>query len=83
MCCDRWPLDVLVGALQKWFPRGGERSVFIEYVMLRDVNDTLEDAHRLVVLLERVECKINLIGFNAHSGTRFIPSLPEQVLAFR
>lgn len=79
----RWPLEELLAALQQRFPRRRERSVFIEYVMLRDVNDSLEDAHRLAALLEPVECKVNLIVFNPHLGTRFLPSQPEQVLAFR
>ena len=65
------------------FPRGGERSVFVEYVMLRGVNDTLEDAHRLVSMLQPVQCKVNLIGFNAHEGTLFRPSTRAQMLDFR
>jgi 23S rRNA (adenine2503-C2)-methyltransferase len=76
-------LAELLGALKERFPRGGDRSVFIEYVMLKDVNDTLEDAHRLVQLMEAIQCKINLIGFNAHEGTRFLPSSREQILEFR
>jgi len=76
-------LSELLGALQQRFPQGGERSVFIEYVMLKEVNDTLEDAHRLALLLDPIQCKINLIGFNAHEGTRFLPSSREQILEFR
>lgn len=79
----RWPLETLLASLKRHSPRRGERSVFIEYVMLQGVNDTMEDAHRLVDLLQDIECKINLIGFNAHEGTRFKPSPEEQILAFR
>ena len=47
----RWPLRELVGSLHRHFPRGSTRGphgrhVLIEYVMLRGVNDSLEDAHR-------------------------------------
>ncbi len=73
----------LLAALQQIFPRGGSRSVFIEYVMLEGVNDTLADAHRLVGLLQPIQAKINLIGFNAHEGTRFRPSSHDQIMAFR
>lgn len=79
----RWKLAELLGALQELFPRGGQKSVFIEYVMLRDVNDTVADAERLVTLLEPIECKVNLITFNPHPGTRFLCSTTEGIKAFR
>ncbi|KAL3159059.1 hypothetical protein ABBQ32_011057 [Trebouxia sp. C0010 RCD-2024] len=83
----KWPLHTLVAALQDTFPRrvgkSHPRHVLIEYVMLKDVNDTLEDAHRLVELMQPIECKINLIMFNPHQGTRFTASDMNQVEAFR
>ncbi|KAK9804264.1 hypothetical protein WJX72_003906 [[Myrmecia] bisecta] len=84
----RWPLETLVATLEEYFPRHAAssphgRHVLIEYVMLRGVNDTLEDAHRLLKLLANVECKINLIVFNPHQGTRFRASELDQVTAFR
>ena len=46
----KWPLETLIGSLRELFPRDPAKShprhVLIEYVMLRDVNDSLEDAHR-------------------------------------
>ena len=47
----RWPLRQLLGCLEEHFPRGAMRGphgrhVLIEYVMLRGVNDSLEDAER-------------------------------------
>ena len=46
----KWPLHTLMAALQHHFPRRLDKSharhVLIEYVMLKDINDTLEDAHR-------------------------------------
>ena len=46
----KWPLHTLMAALQHHFPRQMDKShprhVLIEYVMLKDINDTLEDAHR-------------------------------------
>lgn len=83
----KWPLETLIGSLRELFPRDPAKShprhVLIEYVMLRDVNDSLEDAHRLVELMQDVECKINLIMFNPHEGTQFTASSMEQVEAFR
>ncbi len=80
-----------MGALEDLYPkdrdpRGSDaargragRHVLFEYVMLRGVNDSLEDAARLVQLTRRIECKFNLIVFNAHAGTRFQASTLEQV----
>jgi len=51
--------------------------------MLRGVNDTDDDARRLVALLEGVDAKINLIAFNPHEGTRFRGSTPERIVQFR
>lgn len=59
------------------------RFVLIEYVMLKDINDTEGDASALVHLLRNVRCKINLIVFNPHEGTQFEPSTKEAVAAFR
>ena len=38
---------------------------------------------RLVQLMQNIECKINLIVFNPHKGTRFTPTGMDQVMAFR
>ena len=57
--------------------RQDRRHVCIEYVMLRGVNDTKEDAFRLVQLLRNIRCKINLIEFNAYPTAIFEASHPE------
>lgn len=53
--------------------------VIIEYCLLRDVNDTDDDAHRLLTLLANTYCMINLIVFNPHEGTPFEKSDEAQV----
>jgi 23S rRNA (adenine2503-C2)-methyltransferase len=53
------------------------------YVMLKGVNDTPEDAARLGVLLANVFCTINLITFNPHEGTQFLPSSADTIQAFQ
>lgn len=47
------------------------------------MNDSDDDARRLVQLTQSIRCKINLIVFNPHAGTSFQPSTPERVYAFR
>lgn len=53
--------------------------VVIEYVLLKDVNDSDADAHRLLELLSEVYCMVNLIVFNPHEGTAFQKTEEEQV----
>lgn len=75
-----------MGALRDLFPKHGipkqhhGRHVLFEYVMLQGINDSPEDAQRLLMLTHGIECKFNLIGFNPHPGTRFRPSTSQQVL---
>lgn len=81
----RHPLRELVAALEELFPAEAQRAgrhVLVQYVLLRGVNDGEADAHRLADLLARVRCKVNLIGFNPHPGTRFAPSGERATQAF-
>ena len=63
--------------------KASRRHVLLEYVMLQGVNNSLEDAQRLLLLTRGIECKINLIEFNAHPGTRFIASSAAATQQFR
>jgi 23S rRNA (adenine2503-C2)-methyltransferase len=47
------------------------KRITFEYVMLRGVNDSPADAHKLIELLRGIRCKINLIPFNPHPGSEF------------
>jgi 23S rRNA (adenine2503-C2)-methyltransferase len=52
--------------------RGSKRiRVTFEYVLIKDFNDSLEDAKRLTELLAGVKCKINLIPFNESPYVEF------------
>ncbi|WP_298440079.1 23S rRNA (adenine(2503)-C(2))-methyltransferase RlmN [Geobacter sp.] len=66
----RYPLRELIDACRR-FPLPGRRKITIEYVMIKGVNDSLEDAKRLVKLLSGIPSKINLIPFNEHEGCSF------------
>jgi 23S rRNA (adenine2503-C2)-methyltransferase len=50
------------------FPLKKRSRITFEYVMLDGVNDTPEDAHRLVVLLSGIKAKVNLIPLNPAPG---------------
>jgi len=77
----RYPIAILLAALKK-FPLPGRRKITIEYVLLGGLNDTPEDAKRLVRLLSDIPCKINLIPFNPHEGADFKPPTRAALDAF-
>jgi 23S rRNA (adenine2503-C2)-methyltransferase len=58
------------------------RRITFEYVMLKGVNDTIEDAKSLVRLLKGIPAKINLIPFNPWPGTKYECSDWEQIEKF-
>jgi 23S rRNA (adenine2503-C2)-methyltransferase len=60
---DRYPLDDVLGECRRYFDLRG-RKVFVEYVMLDGVNDSVGHAHELVDLLDRTVFKVNLIPYN-------------------
>lgn len=77
-----FPIEKLLKACQN-FPLSGGRRITFEYVLLKDVNDSVEDAHRLVKLLRPIKSKINLIPFNSHAGCQFQRPDEDTILRFQ
>jgi 23S rRNA (adenine2503-C2)-methyltransferase len=59
----RYPIEGLLEAVRR-FPLKQRQRVTFEYVLMRGVTDTAEDAYRLVKLLQGMRAKVNLIPFN-------------------
>ncbi|MBU2957337.1 23S rRNA (adenine(2503)-C(2))-methyltransferase RlmN [Paracoccus sp. 1_MG-2023] len=78
----RWNIETLLEALRE-YPRltNSERITF-EYVMLDGVNDSDEDARRLVKLIRGIPAKINLIPFNPWPGAPYDRSSWDRIEAF-
>ena len=75
-------LKTLLAALRR-YPLAHRQRIFFEYVLLEDVNDSPDDAARLVRLLRGIRAKVNLIPFNDWEGAEFRrPPLP-RILAFQ
>lgn len=66
----RYPLKDLLAACRR-FPLEPRRRITFEYVLLRGVNDSEDDALRLTRLLKGIRCKVNLIPFNPFPGSEF------------
>lgn len=76
-----YPLPDLMQALQS-LPLPPRARITIEYILIRDVNDSLEQAKELRRVLSKIPCKINLIAFNPDPGLPYAAPDPDQVLAF-
>jgi 23S rRNA m2A2503 methyltransferase len=67
----KYPLAALMEACRNYPGLSNARRITFEYVMLKDVNDSLDDARALVKLLKGIPAKINLIPFNPWPGTNY------------
>jgi len=65
-----WNLKALGAALEA-FPLGKGERITLEYVLLRGVTDSPEDAERLATYAKAFPSKVNLIPFNEHEGAGF------------
>jgi 23S rRNA (adenine2503-C2)-methyltransferase len=78
----KWNIAALVKACRE-FPLEKRRRITFEYVLIEGVNDSPEDAHRLVGLLRGLKKKVNLIPLNADPWIPLRPPDEERVLAFQ
>ena len=66
----------------KYYTSVVKEPIFLEYVMLKNVNDTEECAKQLVKLMAQFPCKINLIEFNSWPGVKFEPTERKNIEKF-
>ncbi|MCW5696257.1 MAG: 23S rRNA (adenine(2503)-C(2))-methyltransferase RlmN [Bauldia sp.] len=78
----KYPIAELLAACRAYPGLSNARRITFEYVMLKDVNDTLADARELVRLLRGIPAKINLIPFNPWPGSSYECSDWEQIERF-
>ncbi len=80
----KYGIDELLKACADYPSASNARRITFEYVMLKDKNDSDEDAHELVRLLKRYDlpAKVNLIPFNPWPGAPYDCSTPERIRSF-
>lgn len=78
---QRYPLTQLLAVLKK-YTRTSHKRVTFEYVLIRGVNDSQQDARRLVQLLSPIPCKLNLIPYNPNPFFSFQPPSEAELNAF-
>ena len=78
----KYHLADLMEACKAYPLRNWEKLTF-EYVLLKDMNDTDADARRVVRLVSRLNCKVNLIALNPGPGIPFGTPTDERVASFQ
>ena len=78
-----WPIARLLGVLRADRPVHPERVHFIEYVVFDGVNDSVDDAERVVELLAGINARLNLIPHNPIADARPQPPGDARIEAFR
>lgn len=77
----KYPIEKLITALKE-YELPNRRRITVEYVLIKGVNDSVEDARRLIKLLHGLRAKVNLIPFNPWPGCGLEAPEPRSVLAF-
>jgi 23S rRNA (adenine2503-C2)-methyltransferase len=78
----KYPIAELLDACRAYPGASNARRITFEYVMLKGVNDSLDDAKLLVKLLKGIPAKINLIPFNPWPGSKYECSDWDQIEKF-
>ncbi|HET6183961.1 MAG TPA: 23S rRNA (adenine(2503)-C(2))-methyltransferase RlmN [Acetobacteraceae bacterium] len=78
----KYPIAELLAACRRYPGASNARRITFEYVMLKDVNDSIADAKELVRLIRGIPAKVNLIPFNPWPGSRFETSSKAAIARF-
>lgn len=76
-----YPLNKLIPTVRKYVDKTKRRVTF-EYIMLKGVNDSVENAIELSNLLKGMNCYVNLIPYNETSHIEYKKSSKEQIMKF-
>jgi 23S rRNA (adenine2503-C2)-methyltransferase len=78
----KYPLTNLLDECRK-YPLPRRKRLTIEYVMIKNLNDSRDDAKRLAGLLRGIKCKINLIPINASGLDSWLPPEDHTIEVFQ
>ena len=76
-----YPLNKLMNAIKKYIEKTNRRVTF-EYIMLENINDSIECANELALLLKSLNCYVNLIPYNETENIGFKRTKKMQILTF-
>jgi len=79
---NKYPIDDLKNALLSYIEKTGRR-ITVEYIMVKDFNDTLECAKELAYFLKGIKCNVNLIPYNTVDNTGLKKSTNDSIMKFK
>jgi 23S rRNA (adenine2503-C2)-methyltransferase len=78
----RFPLEQVVEAAEAYVRHGG-RMITLEYIVIRGVNDSLDDADGLAAIARRLRAKVNLIAYSPVAGADFATPTEADLARFK
>ena len=78
----KYTIDNLHKAMADYIEKTGRR-ITIEYILIKDFNDTIECAKELAHFLKDIKCNINLIPYNSVDNTKYQKSLQKDIIKFK
>jgi len=77
-----FPIETIIDAVKK-FPMRHRRRILFEYLVIKEINDDIASAKKLVKLLSGIKAKVNLIYFNPFEGTMYKRPTDENMIKFQ
>ncbi len=78
----KYPLEKLLKACEDYIAGGG-RMITLEYILIKDVNDSLKDADELAAAAKRLKAKVNIIPYSDVSNPEFKTPLRKDIEVFK
>jgi len=78
----RYKISDLISELASYFKKT-KRDISFEYILIKDVNDSIQDANNLAKLLKNFQCSINLIPYNPIKGLNYKKPSNTRILEFK
>ncbi|MDH3327080.1 MAG: 23S rRNA (adenine(2503)-C(2))-methyltransferase RlmN [Gammaproteobacteria bacterium] len=78
----KYPIKDLLEACRRYVNNGLKRHITFEYIMIKDVNDSVAEAKKLGRMIKNIPSKVNLIPFNPYPNTEYEPSSQQAIDLF-
>ncbi|MFH1847457.1 MAG: 23S rRNA (adenine(2503)-C(2))-methyltransferase RlmN [Candidatus Omnitrophota bacterium] len=79
---EKYPLKDLIKTCREYYAKT-HRIITLEYILIKDQNDSVQDADKLALIANKIRAKVNLIKCNDFRGLECIGSDQRKVISFR
>ncbi len=79
---NKYPMNELKSALKNYIQKTGRR-ITVEYLLIKDLNDTIDSAVQLAEYLDDLKCNINLIPYNSVNETGYQKPSKNSIMRFK